>query len=143
MDAYFLNSFRNFQLQPVSRKSMLIFKGLKSGPELTYSYCSLLSPVYSATVDRVEAQRFYPAFSTLHKVAANKTSLVIHNLEKFALYEVAMWTEGVNSGRSLPTYTIKVVTHIEGEQASMDAVAPPSLPDVQACCISKNVSHNE
>ena len=88
------------------------------------------------------ANKFYPPNSQLHQVPANRTSLIVSDLERFALYKVIMWTEGLNAGKSLPTYEAKVVTHIEGEQAESRATYSPVLPDIKECCMEKNVSHS-
>lgn len=46
-----------------------------------------------------------------------------------------------NGGASLPTYGVKVVTHMEGRKKDPKAEESPSLPDIRSCCISNNVSH--
>ena len=95
------------------------------------------------SVDRSKAQEYYPSFSSLHRVPANTTSFLLNDLEKFSLYEVSMWTEGLNSGKSLPTYKVKVVTHIEGERQAESQGTPPALPNTKACCAAKNVTRYE
>jgi len=105
------------------------------------TYHQLLSPVFSVTVNYTMAKKFYPPFSTLHRIPANSTHTTIPNLERFSLYEVRMWTEGVNAGRSLPTYREMVVTHVAGGVAAGPPKHLPRLPDVKACCLSKNVTH--
>ena len=58
------------------------------------------------------------------------------------MFKVNMWA--VNKyGKSLNTYDVKVVTHLQGESAplSPDTKQTPALPDIKSCCISKNVSH--
>ena len=45
-------------------------------------------------------------------------------------------------GKSLPTYDVKVVTHLQGEKA---APGPSDdqldIPDIKSCCVASNVSH--
>ena len=59
-------------------------------------------------------------------------------------FQVNMWSEN-KYGKSLPSYTVKVVTHLQGEEA---APAPgqqqdttQAIPDVRSCCVANNVSH--
>jgi len=114
---------------------------------LTYSYkvnvtyIQFLSPVFSVKVDTVKAEEFYPPHSALHEIPRGKTEFIIDGLEKFSLYKVSMWAENKNEGKSLPTYDVKVVTHMEGDSKDPKAIETPSLPDIRSCCISKNVSH--
>ena len=53
-----------------------------------------------------------------------------------------MWSEN-KYGKSLPTYEVKVVTHLQGESSagSPSHEDRPQLPDTRACCVGKNVSH--
>ena len=44
-------------------------------------------------------------------------------------------------GESLPTYSVKVVTHMDGETLDPKAEESPGLPDIRSCCLSNNVSH--
>jgi hypothetical protein len=101
----------------------------------------LLSPVYSVSVDSSLAKKYYPQHSTVYTAPANATTYILADLEKFSLYEVSMWTEGRNPGRSLPTYATRVVTHVEGGRKEETSMRVPDLPDIRSCCISKNVSH--
>ena len=101
----------------------------------------MLSPVYSVSVDSSLAKKYYPQHSTLHTVPATATTFTLADLEKFSLYEVSMWTEGRNQGRSLPTYATRVVTHVEGAVKEEAGLVVPDLPDIKSCCIAKNVSH--
>ena len=104
------------------------------------TYLQFLSPVFSVRVDTSRAAEVYPPHSALHTVSASKAELVVAGLEKFSLYEVQMWA--VNSaGRSLPTYSVRVVTHLEGEEAGPGPVETPDIPDIRQCCVNKNVSH--
>lgn len=54
-----------------------------------------------------------------------------------------MWAANSNGGVSLPTYAVKVVTHLEGEEnpSVWEMQRVPNLPDVRSCCIANNVSH--
>ena len=52
-----------------------------------------------------------------------------------------MWAENKKGGKSLPTYSVKVVTHMEGDSKDPEALESPTLPDIRSCCVSKNVSH--
>ena len=54
-----------------------------------------------------------------------------------------MWSEN-KYGKSLPTYEVKVVTHLQGESspATPRKEDRPTLPDIRACCVGKNVSHS-
>ena len=63
-------------------------------------------------------------------------------LSKLSFFQVNMWAEN-KYGKSLKTYDVKVVTHLEGESApgTPDILQTPALPDIKSCCISKNVSH--
>ena len=97
--------------------------------------------MYSVTVNSTSAKEFYPSHSQLYKVPVNTTSLLVSNLEIFSLYEVQMWTEGKNGGRSLPTYKEMVVTHVEGDNLEQRDGKHPDLPDIKSCCIKNNVSH--
>jgi hypothetical protein len=103
--------------------------------------CRFLSPVYSVTVDKNLAHKYYPQHSTLYTAPATATSFILTDLEKFSLYEISMWTEGRNQGHSLPTYATRVVTHVEGGVAEEAPTSVPQLPDTKSCCIAKNVSH--
>ena len=100
-----------------------------------------LSPIFSVNVDSSMARKFYPPFSKLHRFSPNTTSFVLTELETFSLYEMYMWTEGMNQGKSLPTYKAKVVTHIVGEKAADSATVSSQVPDIKQCCRNKNVSH--
>ena len=55
-----------------------------------------------------------------------------------------MWSEN-KFGKSLSTYSIKVVTHLKGESAdpqpSEDDEDQPQIPDIKSCCVANNVSH--
>ena len=53
-----------------------------------------------------------------------------------------MWSEN-KFGKSLPTYDVKVVTHLKGESSvpSPGEADRPNLPDIRSCCIGKNVTH--
>ena len=88
-----------------------------------------------------DAKSIYPPFSTLHRVPKNKTSLVVADLEVFSLYEVSMWAQGVNAGKSQTTYKEMVVTHIRGDSTEHRTSNPPNLPDIKSCCIARNVNH--
>ena len=46
-----------------------------------------------------------------------------------------------DGGESLPTYTVKVVTHMDGKTVDPAPVESPGLPDIRSCCVSNNVSH--
>ena len=108
-------------------------------------------------VDTSKAKEIYPPHSALHEIPRGKTEYIINGLEKFSLYEVSLDEKGKilkellyqvsmiainkNGGESLPTYTVKVVTHMEGEALDPTAVETPNLPDIRSCCISNNVSH--
>ena len=54
-----------------------------------------------------------------------------------------MWSEN-KFGASLPTYNVKVVTHLQGESSASSPTEEdkPKLPDVRSCCIGKNVTHS-
>ena len=52
-----------------------------------------------------------------------------------------MWAENSAKGKSLKTYTVKVVTHIVGESSPAGPLVTPEIPDIKSCCIEKNVSH--
>ena len=54
-----------------------------------------------------------------------------------------MWSEN-KYGKSLPTYEVKVVTHLQGESSpsTPSEEDQPTLPDIRACCLGKNVSHS-
>ena len=73
---------------------------------------------------------FYCIISTVNKPCQN------------FFFQVNMWAEN-KYGKSLKTYDVKVVTHLEGESApgTPDVLQTPALPDIKSCCISKNVSH--
>jgi len=107
------------------------------------TYHQVLAPVYSATMDNSDALSIYPPFSTLHRVSKNKTSLVVADLEIFSLYEVSMWAQGVNAGKSQTTYKEMVVTHIKGDETEHRSTKAPNLPDIKSCCIARNVNHTQ
>ena len=78
---------------------------------------------------------------------------MIEDLLPFSLYNVTM--ESVNQlGKSLPTYTLRILTlskteakHIEYLAANSKSTIPgppkvPELPDTKACCRRNNVTHS-
>eukprot|EP00090_Calanus_glacialis_P031499 TRINITY_DN5209_c0_g1_i1.p1 TRINITY_DN5209_c0_g1~~TRINITY_DN5209_c0_g1_i1.p1 ORF type:complete len:1460 (-),score=250.05 TRINITY_DN5209_c0_g1_i1:454-4833(-) len=105
------------------------------------TYLQFLSPIFSVKVDTSKAKEIYPPHSALHEIPRGKAEYIINGLEKFSLYEVSMLALNKNGGASLPTYGVKVVTHMEGRKKDPKAEESPSLPDIRSCCISNNVSH--
>merc|ERR1719322_996152 len=100
--------------------------------QINITYLQFLSPVFSVKVDTATAKKIYPPNSKLYKVPRGKSELIIGNLEIFSLYEVNMWSEN-KFGKSLSTYSIKVVTHLKGESADPEPSADdddhPQIPD--------------
>ena len=58
-------------------------------------------------------------------------------------FQVSMWSES-KYGKSLPTYEVKVVTHLQGESSPSTPSEKDraTLPDIRGCCLGKNVSHS-
>ena len=83
-----------------------------------------------------------------YKVDGNLRVFTIDKLLPFSLYNVTM--ESVNTvGKSLPTYTLRVLT-LSKTEAKKKATNPdplplppkvPELPDTKACCRKNNVTH--
>lgn len=115
--------------------------GLTHGYHLNVTYLQFLSPIFSVKVDTSKAKEIYPPNSALHEIPRGMTEYIINGLEKFSLYEVSMKAVNKDGGESLPTYAIKVVTHMEGESKDPEAKGSPDLPDIRSCCIANNVSH--
>eukprot|EP00092_Neocalanus_flemingeri_P093803 GFUD01119242.1.p1 GENE.GFUD01119242.1~~GFUD01119242.1.p1 ORF type:complete len:1460 (+),score=180.34 GFUD01119242.1:219-4598(+) len=105
------------------------------------TYLQFLSPVFSVKVDTSKAKEIYPPNSALHEIPRGKTEFIINGLEKFSLYEVSMWAENKDGGKSLSTYDIKIVTHMEGDSGDPEPLESPTLPNIRSCCISNNVTH--
>ena len=90
--------------------------------------------------DDFETKRF--------KVDGNLRVFTIDKLLPFSLYNVTM--ESINTlGKSLPTYTLRVLT-LSKTEAKLKAANPdplplppkvPELPDTKACCRKNNVTH--
>lgn len=74
------------------------------------------------------------------------TSYTVKALQPFTLYNISM--KSVNDfGESLPSYSLRVLTHTENEvewsKATPDGNAVPKLPDSMACCRGKNITHQK
>ena len=67
-------------------------------------------------------------------------------LKPFTLYNISMIARNRN-GESLPTYSLRVMTHSLNQGAWRQQDQPgsevelPLLPDTRGCCLSKNITH--
>ena len=81
-----------------------------------------------------------------HKVQGSLRKFTFENLTPFGLYNITM--ESVNKlGKSLPSYTLRILTLSKSEASKLNPkVLPgppkvPVLPDTKQCCRNKNVTH--
>ena len=103
---------------------------------------SSLSPIFSVSLTEDEGFKPEPSNSVVYKLPKDKEEFIFTDLRTFSLYEVSMWAENINGGKSLQTYKAKVITHIQGETSGSDLPAPDlHLPDIRSCCIQNNVSN--
>lgn len=108
--------------------------------QVNVTYLTFLSPIFSVGVDH-QAHTFYPPHTSLYEVARGLGELVVADLETFSIYEVSMWAENNEGGRSQKTYSERVVTHLEGHSSATSLGGAPSLPDIRSCCVKNNVTH--
>ena len=84
-------------------------------------------------------------YSVVYKLPRDRENFIFKDLRTFSLYDVSMWAENKVGGKSLPTYAVKVITHIQGESrdssGSVSTFPDLHLPDVRSCCIQQNVSN--
>ena len=103
-----------------------------------------LEEVYSANLSKVV--KMTKADTTIHSIEASNArsvSLTIGGLKVFSLYDVTLWAES-SDGKSLPTYRVRVATSIQekpGQENLTKIELLPQLPDIEACCAARNVSH--
>ena len=103
---------------------------------------SSLSQIFSVSLTREEGFTPELSISVVYKLPKDKEEFIFTDLRIFSLYEVSMWAENINGGKSLQTYRAKVITHIQGENSGSDLPAPDlHLPDLRSCCILNNVSN--
>ena len=80
-----------------------------------------------------------------YRVSGASTAFNVTGLKPFTLYNISMIARNKN-GESLPTYSLRVMTHAlnQGAWRKQDAsgeVELPPLPDTRGCCLSKNITH--
>ena len=88
-----------------------------------------------------------PTFSTnSNRVSGDTTAFNVTGLKPFTLYNISMIARNRN-GESLPTYSLRVMTHSLNQGAwsrqppSGSVVEMPVLPDTRGCCLRKNITH--
>ena len=81
-----------------------------------------------------------------HRVSGDTTAFNVTGLKPFTLYNISMIARNRN-GESLPTYSLRVMTHSLNQGAWRQQDQPgsevelPLLPDTRGCCLSKNITH--
>ena len=81
-----------------------------------------------------------------NRVSGDTTAFNVTGLKPFTLYNISMIARNRN-GESLPTYSLRVMTHSLNQGAwsrqppSGSVVEMPVLPDTRGCCLRKNITH--
>ena len=79
-------------------------------------------------------------------MSGDTTAFNVTGLKPFTLYNISMIARNRN-GESLPTYSLRVMTHSLNQGAwsrqppSGSVVEMPVLPDTRGCCLRKNITH--
>jgi len=119
------------------------YENLTEYYKINVTFLRALSPVFS--VSQIRGEELDPSHSVVYKLPRDKDVFTFTGLRPFSLYTVSMWAENRMGGRSLPTYAVKVITHMQGQSressGSLLASSDLQLPDVRSCCIQNNVSN--
>ncbi|XP_018897907.2 Ig-like and fibronectin type-III domain-containing protein 1 isoform X1 [Bemisia tabaci] len=80
------------------------------------------------------------AHSVLVKVNKTDTSVTVHDLVPYTMYEVTVTAKNIH-GTSLPSYAVRFLTLTAGTVKNKTAVKTPELPDIKSCCFNAGVRH--
>lgn len=70
-----------------------------------------------------------PVHSKVYRIPEDKTELLVSDLSVFSVYQVNMWAENAEGGRSVRTYTVKVITHLAGDSSPHPTYHTPDMCD--------------